>query len=462
MKVDVLNTKIEKALVLLSWPLIVSNALQTVYNIVDSYFLGKLGPIEFSASTIVWPVIFVFISLAIGFSNAGISLVSQYYGRGDKHRAKLSATQLYLVTLTVGLVSTITAIVFAEPVVRSIAGKSEERLIRLAIDYFIVDMIGIPLVFIFNSTTAVARAIGNSKFSMDAMLIMNIVNMVFDPFLIFGVGPFPRFGVVGAALASNLGRLCAALYSIYYITKKEKFLNVEREYLKVHWDIIKKIIVIGLPNALGFSITSAGFAVIMRYVAQFGPAVISAYGIGNRVINLVTMFSFGIAGAVSVMVGQFIGAKRSQDAEKVVFKGFLINLSIVGALSVLTFLLATEITKFFINDPEVIKMGTIYFRYISFSIPLFASYMIYNNALIGAGKSILVMIQDILRLWVIRIPIIALLSASFGFKGVFVGMIISNLAIFILSYLFFKFSNWRKGVIGEEKISEIVEDRITE
>ncbi len=451
-RVDVLNNRIEKSLFLLAWPLVLSSAFQTVYNMVDSYFLGRLGPVEFSASTIVWPVIFVFLSLAMGFSNAGISLISQFYGRRDHENTTLSAIQLYILTLSIGIVSTIVGILFAEPIVCAIAGNSDEKLIRLATEYYVIDMIGLPFVFIFNSTNAVARAVGDSKFSLRVTGLMNIINLVFDPLLIFGIGFFPRLGVAGAAWASNIGRLFAAVYSVYYVLRKDRLLNLEKRFIKVEWGLIKKIVSIGLPNALGSSLTSAGFAVVMKYVAQFGPAVISAYGIGNRVTNLVNMFSFGIGGAVAIMVGQFIGAKRYQDAEKTVFRAFLINIVVIGSLCVLVFSLAPQITKFFINDPEVIEMGTIYFRYISFSIPIFTSYMVYNNALVGAGKGILIMIQDILRLWGIRIPIIAALASTFGFRGVFVGMIISNLSIFTLSYIFFKFSNWRKGII-EDKVS---------
>ncbi len=449
-RVDILNYRIEKSLFLLAWPLVLSSAFQTIYNMVDSYFLGKLGPVEFSASTIVWPVIFVFLSLAIGFSNAGISLISQFYGKRDYKNARLSMVQLYAVTVSVGVVSTVVGIILADPIIRAIAGNSQERLIKLAIEYYVIDMIGLPFVFIFNSTTAVARAVGDSKFSMRIMGLMNLINLVFDPLLIFGIGFFPKLGVAGAAWASNIGRFFAAAYSMYYILKKDHLLKIERDLMKVELKLVKKIIAIGLPNSLGASLTSAGFAVVMRYVAQFGPAVISAYGIGNRVTNLVNMFSFGIGGAVAVMVGQFIGARRYEGAEKTVFTAFLINLAVIGTVCTMVFFFAPQITKFFINDPQVIDMGRIYFRYISFSIPIFTSYMVYNNALIGAGKGVLIMIQDILRLWGIRIPIIAALSTSFGFKGVFVGMIISNLCIFVLSYIFFKFSNWRKGVVDEK------------
>lgn len=446
-KVNVLNERIEYSLFHLAWPLIVSNALQTIYNIVDSYFLGKLGPVQFSASTITWPVIFTFISLAMGFSNAGIAIVSQSYGKMDIQKVKKSMGQLYLVTISVGLLATVLGIAFAKPILNSIAGSESRDVVPYALKYYIVDMLGLPLVFIINSTTSAMRAVGDSQFGMRITLYMNLINMFFDPLLIFGIGPFPKLGVAGAAWATNIGRFIAAGISVYHVVSKKAHVKISKSDFKPDWKIIGLIFKLGLPSALGMSITSAGFAVIMKYVAMFGPAVISAYGIGNRVTNLVSMISFGLAGAVSTMVGQFIGAKRYKDAEYTVLKAFYWNITIIGVLSLLTFIYGKQVTQFFINDPKVIQMGEIYFKYISFSMPIFTAYMIYNNALIGAGKTILTMVGDILRLWGIRIPIIAALSLTFGFKGIFVGMIISNLIVFVITYLFFRLSNWKKSVV---------------
>jgi len=446
-RVDVLNERIEYSIFHLAWPLIISNSFQTIYNIVDSYFLGKLGPIQFSASTVTWPVIFTFISLAMGFSQAGIAIVSQYAGKKDVLGVRKSSGQLYLVTIITGLLSTILGLAFTKPIIYGIVGSKNPQVIPYAISYYVVDMIGLPLVFILNTTTSIMRAIGDSQFGMRMILYMNVTNMIFDPLLIFGIGPFPRLGVAGAAWASNIGRLVAAAISVNHVFSERAVVRIERKDFKPEWRMISLILKLGLPSAIGMSVTSAGFAVIMKYVAMFGPAVISAYGIGNRVINLVSMISFGLAGAVSTMVGQFIGARRFEDAERTVRTAFFWNVIIIGFLSILTFAYAKQVTKFFINDPEVIKMGDIFFKYISFSMPIFTSYMIYNNALVGAGKTVLTMIGDILRLWGIRIPIIAVLATTMGFKGIFVGMIISNLIVFFVTYAFFRFSNWKKAVI---------------
>ncbi|AFG35515.1 putative efflux protein, MATE family [Fervidobacterium pennivorans DSM 9078] len=446
-RVDVLNERIEYSIFHLAWPLIISNSFQTIYNIVDSYFLGKLGPIQFSASTVTWPVIFTFISLAMGFSQAGIAIVSQYAGKKDVLGVRKSSGQLYLVTIITGLLSTVLGLAFTKPIIYGIVGSKNPQVIPYAISYYVVDIIGLPLVFILNTTTSIMRAIGDSQFGMRMILYMNVINMIFDPLLIFGIGPFPRLGVAGAAWASNIGRLVAAAISVNHVFSERAVVRIERKDFKPEWRMISLILKLGLPSAIGMSVTSAGFAVIMKYVAMFGPAVISAYGIGNRVTNLVSMISFGLAGAVSTMVGQFIGARRFEDAERTVRTAFFWNVIIIGFLSVLTFAYGKQVTKFFINDPEVIKMGDIFFKYISFSMPIFTSYMIYNNALIGAGKTVLTMIGDILRLWGIRIPIIAVLATTMGFKGIFVGMIISNLIVFFVTYAFFKFSNWKKAVV---------------
>jgi putative MATE family efflux protein len=383
----------------------------------------------------------------MGFSQAGIAIVSQYAGKKDVLGVRKSSGQLYLVTIITGLLSTVLGLAFTKPIIYGIVGSKNPQVIPYAISYYVVDIIGLPLVFILNTTTSIMRAIGDSQFGMRMILYMNVINMIFDPLLIFGIGPFPRLGVAGAAWASNIGRLVAAAISVNHVFSERAVVRIERNDFKPEWRMISLILKLGLPSAIGMSVTSAGFAVIMKYVAMFGPAVISAYGIGNRVTNLVSMISFGLAGAVSTMVGQFIGARRFEDAERTVRTAFFWNVIIIGFLSILTFAYAKQVTKFFINDPEVIKMGDIFFKYISFSMPIFTSYMIYNNALVGAGKTVLTMIGDILRLWGIRIPIIAVLATTMGFKGIFVGMIISNLIVFFVTYAFFRFSNWKKAVV---------------
>jgi Na+-driven multidrug efflux pump len=150
------------------------------------------------------------------------------------------------------------------------------------------------------------------------------------------------------------------------------------------------------------------------------------------------------------MVGQFIGARRYEDAEKTVWTAFFMSMAFIGAMSTLTFLYGRYITHFFINDPKVIEVGAEMFKYVSFSIPFFGSMNIFISALNGAGKSLQATIANVVRLWGIRIPLVFTLSKLQGYRGIFIAMLISNVMAMVVAYLFYRFTDWKKGIIHED------------
>ncbi|ANQ53269.1 multidrug transporter MATE [Thermosipho affectus] len=449
-RVDLFKQSIIKSLFLLSWPLVISNLMQTFYNAVDAYFLGKLGKIEFSAPTIVWPLIFVFISLSIGFAQAGVTLVAQFTGASNKKAARKAAGQTVVISTLLGISLAIIAIIISRHVITLIAGENSKEVINYAVNYFNIIMIGLPFGFIFNSISSILRGWGDSKFTMKLMFISTVVNIILDPIFIFGFWFIPKMGVIGAAWATTIARVVAAVISIEHLFAGKRGFKIGFEDLKPDFSLVKKVFRIGLPSSLSMSITSLGFVVIMRFVSSFGPTVVSAYGVGNRIINFITMISFGIGNSVTTMVGQFLGAGDLKSAEKTVKVAFISNFLIVFSLSTLTFFFGGELTRFFINDQEVIRVGYIFFKYVSFSLPFFTSMSVFINTLVGAGRTELSMIVDITRLWGIRVPLIAIFSSTFGFTGLFFAMIISNVAAMILAYLFVKFSDWKKTIVQKK------------
>ncbi|SHH31865.1 MATE family efflux transporter [Thermosipho atlanticus] len=446
-RIDVLSRGIFSSLFLLSWPIIISNLMQTLYNAVDAYFLGKLGKIEFSAPTIVWPLIFVFISLSIGFTQAGVTLVAQYTGAKNNENARKSAGQVLLISSILGIVLSLIGIIISKPVISLIAGNESKEVVKYAVSYFNLIMLGLPFAFVFNSVSAILRGWGDSKFTMNIMLISTILNIILDPLLIFGFSSLPALGVKGAAIATTTSRIVAAVISINHLFTGKRGFKIALKCLKPDFRLIKKVFRIGLPGSVSMTFTSLGFVVIMRFVSSFGPTVVSAYGVGNRIINFITMISFGIGSSVTTMIGQFLGANDIKNAEKTVKIAFVTNFLIVLSLSTLTFLFGGNLTKFFINDSEVIQVGYLFFKYVSFSLPFFTSMTVFTNTLIGAGRTELSMIVDITRLWGIRVPLIAIFSSRFGFKGLFFAMIISNILALILAWLFVKFGNWKKSIV---------------
>lgn len=443
-KIDILNDPIWKSLFSLAWPLILTNMIQAFYNITDAYFLGKLGPLELSVPTVVWPLIYVFVSLATGFSYAGTSLVAQYTGYGDKRKAEKSAAQTILAMLALSFAIMIIFLIFTKPLLSGLL-KLEGSLFELSSVYVKLIAIGMPFSFLMQTISGIFRGWGNSIISLKFNGISVILNVILDPIFIFTFD----LGVYGAALATMLAQaIMSVLFFIVLIRGKTGFKLHFKDFVPDK-HIIKKVFSVGLPASIGESFTAIGFAIIMSVIAQFGEVVISGYGIGNRMNNLITMFSGGMALATATMVGQFVGANKQDKAVETVKKASIASFTIVFITSMLMFVYGHNITQFFINDPEVIKVGEEFFRYVSFSLPFFSLVSIFLGALRGTGHTTQSTIVDIIRLWGIRVPLVIYFSETHGYIGVFIAMIISNFSAMVLGLLFLIFGKWKEPVIEE-------------
>ena len=443
-RVDVFNTPIPKALLKLAWPIMITQIFQTVYNMTDAFWLGKLGKVKFSAPTVSFPVIFIFMSFAFGLSSAGTALVSQHIGASNQRDAEKSAMQ----TLTSSLLLSIALGAFgffSADWILSIL-NIEEVLRPYAEEYLKIIFLGLPITFLMFSSQAVVRGWGDTIFTMKVMMISVMTNVILDPFMIFGIG-FPKMEVKGAALATVISRSVAVIYSIYTLMSGKLGFKIHIEDIKPDMKIIGKIFRIGIPGAIGQAVTASGFAVVMGVISRFGPAVVSAYGIGNRISSALSMIGFAISGAVTTMVGQFLGARDIKRVDETVRWGFIETFIIVGAMALLLFFFGDLVTKFFINDPEVIKLGEIYFHLVSFSIPLFAMMSIVMGAFNGAGKTFLVATINVIRLWGVRVPLVFWMAKLFGFKGIFYAMAISNALALLLGYAILKLVRWKEAVI---------------
>jgi len=443
-RVDVFNTPIPKALLKLSWPIMVTNLIQTLYNVVDAFWLGKLGKVKFAAPTVSFPINFIFMSLAFGLSSAGTALVSQYVGARQQRMGEKSAMQVLVVSVWLSAAIAVFGYFFAGWIL-SILGIGTP-IKPYAEKYLKIIFLGMPFTFLMMTSQAVARGWGDTVFAMHISMISIFLNIALDPFMIFGIG-FPRMEVEGAAWATVISRAVAVVYSLYVLFKGDLGFKIHFKDIAPDLMLVKKIFKIGIPGAIGQAITASGFAVIMGIMSRFGPAVVSAYGIGNRITSMLTMIGMAISAGVATMVGQFLGAGELEKVDKAVRWGFIETFTIVGISAVFIFFFADKVTQFFINDPEVITLGEIYFHLVAFSVPLFAMVSIVMGAFNGAGKTIFMAIINVTRLWGIRVPLVISFAQTLGFKGVFYAMAISNALALLLGYTMLKLVKWKVKVI---------------
>jgi putative MATE family efflux protein len=302
--------------------------------------------------------------------------------------------------------------------------------------------------------TALLNGVGNTVTPMKLMGVSVVLNIVFDPLFIFGWGPFPAWGVAGAAVATILSRGIVAIYGIYLLFSGKVEIQLRLHHLRLHWETIKRIIVIGLPASLGQTGTALGFSIMTGILARFGTAVVSAFGIGNRIISIVTMPAMGLGQATATMVGQNLGAEETKRAERSAWTGMGISTAFLLAGSVAVYALRASLVRVFIDDPEVISLGAQMFAITAMAFPFMGILQVIIGTYQGSGHTVYSMFFSLFRLWGMRIPLVYFLgfTLAMGADGVWWAMFISNFGTAILSLGFFLSGNWKRRVIKGEPL----------
>jgi len=443
----ILNGPILKTMVLLAWPVMVTSALQALYNLVDAFWLGRLGTAAVAAPGMAWPIIFFFMSFAGGFQAAGSTFVAQHFGAGDRRGAEESAGQLLGF---LGLLSVVLAALgysLAPTVLRLIRAPAE--VFPYALTYLRIECMGLPIMFIAQAFGGFMVGLGQTRFLMYISASSLLLNGVLDPLFIFGWGPFPSWGVAGAAWATVLSRAAVALVGLFILFSGKRGLRLSVRDLWPRLSRILPILRVGLPNVLDQASTSFGFVVMMGLVAGFGTSVVAAYTVGNRIINLINVVSWGAGTALVAMIGQNLGAERYERAAQVARRGIAATFLALVGLYGLTLLLRRPLFALFVADPAVIQEGVWYIVIFGISIPFFGLFDASAAVFRGSGHTVPPMIMAIVRLWGLRVFLAWLFGyqVGFGTTGMWVGMPLSNVLAGIAIVLWLKRGTWKRRVV---------------
>jgi putative MATE family efflux protein len=458
--INLLEGNLYKTILKLGYPMAIASVVQMLYNLADAFWLGKLGREALAAPIISFNIIFFIISLGMGFSIAGTTLVSQYTGSGEKEKANKVAGNLLLYLIFFSVFFVFVGLFFDKVFLNFLA--TPEDTFDLTLSYYRVMVIGMPLAFPFFVYQSVMNGYGDTMSPLKIQIISAAINLILDPILIFGWFGFPCLGVKGAALTTIITRGIASFVGIYYFFSGTKGIKLNLKHLKPDFKLTPLIFKIGFPSSIGMSGASLGFLVLIGIVNKFGTPVISAYGIANRVVHLFMMPALGISSAVSAIVGQNLGANNLRRAKDAVKKGVYLILVVIVPSMILTALFGEYITIFFIpKDPLVHQIGTIMFYIVSPSVIFFALTSVFNSAFQGAGFTVPVMATNLARIWVFRIPLVYFFSFILlnGTKdinssvGIWGGMFFSNLFAFLMILVWYLKGNWVKSRINIKSTS---------
>ena len=435
---EILEGSIPRTLVVLSVPLIIGQMIQVLNNLIDTFWLGRLGRVAVSAPTMSWPLLAPLFFLAGGLLMGGMSLISRLAGAGrGKDLEVVIPNFLYLMVLAGVLVF---AVVFPIFPLLFRALSTPESIMGAVKVYFGTVALGIPFLFAGMGANTVLRALGDTYTPFYINLASVLLNLLLDPILIFGFS----LGVEGAAIATTLANIFLSVSAIYVLIRRSLL-----KIVKIDRSIWKGLLGIGGPTALGNLLTGLHISVIMKIVASFGVVAVAAYGIGARLLSFINTLIFGVSGGNSIVLGQNVGKGNIERARRSLWitTGGLIL--VMGALAILLFLWAEPVYRLFIEDPAVVRVGTQFLRIYVWSVVFFALFLPTIRALKVVGKAKLAAGIDILRTWGIRVPLVYLLSVFMGLAGVWWGLLLESAFEGILGLYFLVKSDWLKeGIIS--------------
>jgi putative MATE family efflux protein len=386
-------------------------------------------------------------TLAIGLSIGASAMVARRIGEQNPDGAARAAVQAITLGLLLSVIISICGVLLA-PKLLALMGASP-AVIAIGSRYTRVMLGGNASVLLLFLINAIFRGAGDAAIAMRVLWLANAINIALGPCLIFGIGPFPKLGVVGAAVATTIGRSTGALYAFSRLWRAGSRVRIRREHLLPDPALMWRLMRLSAAGAFQVFIGMASWIGLMRILSSFGSDVIAGYTIGIRIIIFALLPSLGMSNAAATMVGQALGAGKPDRAERAVWRAGFYNMLFLGTVGLLFVLFAGQIIRLFISDPNVIPYGVDCLRIVACGFLFYAYGMVITQSFNGAGDTFTPTVINLFVFWLWEIPLAYALAFSFGFgpRGVFLAITISFSALAVVSALIFRRGRWKSRTV---------------
>jgi putative MATE family efflux protein len=444
---DFTEGRLSRAILLLSIPAVLEMVMESIFVIVDIYFVSRLGANAVATVGITESMVTVIYAISIGLGTATTSLVSRRIGEKNPDAASISAFQAILTGVIISVIIGIPGAIFSKELL-ALMGASPQ-IVESMSGYTRIMLGGnmvIMMLFIINASF---RSAGDAAVAMRVLWIGNIINLILDPCFIFGLGPFPKLGVTGAAVATNLGRGTAVLFQFYLLFFGNKRIKLSAKHLVVNFKIMAKLLKLSLGSIGQNLIGTTSWIALVRIISIFGSEVVAGYTIAIRIIGFTLLPSWGISNAASTLVGQNLGAKKPDRAERAVWVTGWVNMILLGLIGLVLFIFPGTFIGAFINSENVIRSGVPGLRIISIGYIAYGLGMVLVNSFNGAGDTSTPLKINIFAFWIIEIPLAWLLAIKAGFneEGVYIAIVIAESIMTLIAWLVFRRGKWKLKIV---------------
>jgi putative MATE family efflux protein len=434
---------IGRAVFLLSIPMVLEMVMESIFAIVDIYFVSRLGSEAVATVGITESLVTIVYSIGSGLAMATTALVARRTGEKRPEEASKVAFQAIITGLLVSIVISVPGFLWSADLIRLMGGTLEMQNNLSEYTRITLGFNGIIIVlFIIN---AVLRSSGDAAMSLRVLLIANVINMILDPLLIFGWGPFPEMGIKGAAVATVTGRGIGILFQVFLLFRGKRRIRLTLNDIRFEPHTIIQIIKLSAGGVGQSLIATTSWVGLVRIIATFGSNVVAGYTIALRIIVFGLLPSWGISNAASTLVGQNLGANQPRRAEQSVWITAKMNMVILSVIGLILVIFPEVFIRLFISDPLVVAPGVEALRIISVGFLFYGLGMVMIQAFNGAGDTVTPTKAFFICFWLIEIPLAWILSKPFGMgqTGVFIAIVVAETAMTIISLLLFRRGKWK-------------------
>jgi putative MATE family efflux protein len=417
--------------------------MESLFAVVDIYFVSKIGVNAIAAVGLTESMMTIAYSLGFGIAMGTTAMVSRRVGEKNIDGASISAVQAIYLGIITSIPIVIIGVLFSEDLLRMMGAT--EDVVEDGVGYtklLLVSNLIIILLFLING---IFRGAGDATLAMRALWIANGLNIVLDPLFIFGIGPFPELGIEGAATATIIGRGIGVCYQLYHLFKGKGIVKIHKENWMPKANIIAKLVKLSAEVTAQFIIASASWIFLTRIISTFGSTALAGYTVALRIVHFTLLPAWGFSNAAATMVGQNLGAKQPERAEKSVWRTGFFNAVFMGVVMIIFLLFAENIASFFTDDKNVIFNSVQCLNIVVLGYLFYAFGMVLIQSFNGAGDTRTPTYLNFFIFWMIQIPLAYLLAIELSLEtvGVYWAIVISESAFTIAGYFLFKRGKWK-------------------